>query len=50
MTNGVLFASMQWPLLRTTEAAHYVMGIFFGVLHLACGVYLYFTEQRRTFE
>ena len=47
---GVLFASTQWPVLRTTEAAHYVMGIFFGVLHLACGVYLYFTEQRRTAE
>jgi hypothetical protein len=24
-----------------------IMGIFFGVLHLAYGVYLYFTEQRR---
>jgi hypothetical protein len=44
---GLLFASNSWPGLRTTEAAHYVMGAFFGVLHLACGVYLYFTEKRR---
>ena len=27
--------------------ANGVMGLFFGVLHLAYGVYLYFTEQRR---
>jgi len=30
-----------------TTAAHYAMGIFFGVLHLAYGIYLYFTERRR---
>lgn len=30
-----------------TMAAHYVMGIFFGVLHLAYGIYLYFTERQR---
>jgi hypothetical protein len=30
-----------------TVAAHYVMGIFFGVLHLAYGIYLYFTERQR---
>lgn len=24
-----------------------IMGVFFGVLHLAYGIYLYFTEQRR---
>ena len=29
------------------QAAHGIMGFFFGVLHLACGVYLYFTEQRK---
>ena len=28
------------------QAAHGIMGFFFGVLHLACGVYLYFTEKR----
>jgi len=27
--------------------AHGIMGFFFGALHLAYGVYLYFTEQRR---
>jgi hypothetical protein len=27
--------------------AHGIMGVFFGGLHLAYGVYLYFTEQRR---
>jgi len=26
---------------------HAIMGFFFGLLHLAYGVYLYFTEQRR---
>jgi hypothetical protein len=26
--------------------AHGIMGLFFGVLHLAYGVYLYFTEKR----
>jgi hypothetical protein len=26
----------------------FVMGFFFGLLHLAYGVYLYFTEPRRT--
>lgn len=30
-----------------TVAAHYVMGFFFGVLHLAYGIYLYFTERQR---
>ena len=27
--------------------AHGIMGFFFGVLHLAYGIYIYFTEQRR---
>jgi len=27
--------------------SHGVMGLFFGVLHLAYGIYLYFTEQRK---
>ena len=27
-------------------AAHWVMGIFFGGLHLAYGIYLYFTEEK----
>jgi hypothetical protein len=29
------------------EAAHYLMATTFGVLHLAYGIYLYFTERRR---
>jgi hypothetical protein len=33
--------------LRPLDYAHGVMGFFFGGLHLAYGVYLYFTEQRR---
>ena len=32
---------------RALDYAHGVMGFFFGGLHLAYGVYLYFTEQRR---
>jgi hypothetical protein len=35
------------PELRTSEGAHYVMGVFFGLLHLAYGIYLYFTERSR---
>jgi hypothetical protein len=27
--------------------AHGIMGLFFGLLHLAYGIYLYFTEQRK---
>jgi hypothetical protein len=42
---AVLVASTAQPALRTTEAAHYLMGGFFGLLHLICGVYLYFTEK-----
>src|SRR5437764_196908 len=35
--------------LRSTHLyAHGIMGFFFGALHLAYGVYLYFTEQRKT--
>jgi hypothetical protein len=35
------------PLGDQQAHAHYIMGIFFGVLHLAYGIYLYFTERRR---
>ena len=28
-------------------SAHWLMGFFFGVLHLAYGVYLYLTEKRK---
>ncbi len=43
----LIFATQSWPNLRTTEAAHYVMGGFFGALHLAYGIYLFFSEKRR---
>ncbi|MGH7942208.1 MAG: hypothetical protein ACREFR_14165 [Limisphaerales bacterium] len=29
----------------TPFSMHWVMGFFFGVLHLACGAYLFFTEK-----
>ena len=35
------------PWLLKPESAHYLMGIFFGVLHLAYGIYLYFTEKQK---
>ena len=44
----LIFAAQSWPNLRTTEAAHGVMGGFFGVLHLAYGIYLFFSEKRRS--
>lgn len=44
---AALSASSMLPTLRTTAAAHYLMGAFFGFLHLVCGVYLYFTEKQR---
>jgi hypothetical protein len=46
---GILlaFASFSLDFLQSTEAAHYLMGTFFGVLHLAYGFYLYFTEKRK---
>ncbi len=31
--------------LRSPAAGHYAMGIFFGLMHVGCGVYLYFTEK-----
>lgn len=36
------------PQLQSTEAAHNLMGVFFGLLHLACGVYLYSSEKKKT--
>jgi len=40
-------ALLMQPEWRTSEIAHYVMGCAFGVLHLAYGIYLYFTEKKR---
>ena len=42
-----LFAAGVPDSIGALEYAHGVMGFFFGGLHLAYGVYLYFTEQRR---
>jgi hypothetical protein len=36
------------PQLQSSETAHDLMGIFFGLLHLACGVYLYSSEKKKT--
>ncbi len=44
---AVFYGQSLWPQLRTAEAAHYIMGTFFGVFHLAYGIYLYFTERRK---
>jgi hypothetical protein len=43
---GVFAAGLpNWA--RPLDYAHGIMGLFFGGLHLAYGVYLYFTEPRR---
>lgn len=34
------------PPLQAARSAHLVMGVFFGVLHLAYGIYLQVTERR----
>jgi len=44
---AITFATQSQPALRTTEAAHYVMGAFFGLLQLAYGIYLFFSENRK---
>lgn len=41
----LLFGIQFLPDLQTAETAHYLMGIFFGILHLAYGVYLHFSEK-----
>lgn len=42
---GVLLLVPVLPGLQSTTAAHWLMGVFFGVLHLAYGGYLHFTEK-----
>jgi hypothetical protein len=32
---------------QTGSSAHHLMGFFFGALHFAYGLYLYFTERQR---
>ena len=43
----MLFECAFQPQLQSAEVAHYLMGTFFGVFHLAYGTYLYFTEKRK---
>ena len=43
---ALTFATQHWPELRSTAAAHGIMGLFFGVGHLAYGLYLSVTEPR----
>jgi hypothetical protein len=45
--SALLLAGVMWPQTGTIEIAHYLMGVFFGVLHLGYGTYLYFTERKR---
>ena len=42
-----LFCALSNPKLQSSEVAHYLMGIFFGVIHLAFGIYLFFTERKK---
>jgi len=41
------YATQLRPQLQASETAHYAMGVFFGVLHLACGIYLYVSEKKK---
>jgi hypothetical protein len=36
------------PRAELNLSPHWIMGLFFGLLHLAYGIYLYFTEPRRS--
>jgi hypothetical protein len=45
--SALLLAGVLLPQLATIEVAHYLMGVFFGVLHFSYGIYLYFTEKRK---
>jgi len=45
--SAVLLAGTILPQIGTVEVAHYLMGVFFGALHLSYGIYLYFTEKQR---
>jgi hypothetical protein len=40
------FFTVAQPDLDFNLSAHWLMGFFFGILHLAYGVYLYLTEKR----
>jgi hypothetical protein len=42
----VLFYALMADLLHGKSSAHWLMGFFFGGLHLAYGAYLYLTERK----
>ncbi len=43
-----LLLLMCWgPFADLGLSPHWAMGVLFGISHLACGIYLYFTEQRK---
>lgn len=44
---ALLFLMFEQAGLRQTQTAHYTMGLYFGLLHLAYGTYLYFTERNK---
>jgi hypothetical protein len=41
----LLFYALMADLLHSNCDGYYLMGFFFGVLHLAYGAYLYLTER-----
>ncbi len=43
---SLLFYVISDVRLQSIQAAHYMMGLFFGALHLAFGIYLFFTERK----
>ena len=46
-SDSSLIVTPSVPSLQQAQATNYLMGVFFGVLHLAYGIYLYFTEPQR---
>jgi hypothetical protein len=42
-----LFYAFFMDVIHEDFSAHWIMGFFFGVLHLAYGAYLYLTEKRK---
>jgi len=45
--SAVLVAGLGVPKMQSAEIGHYIMGIFFGLAHIAFGSYLYFSEKRK---
>ena len=47
IAGGCALFAIGLPKVPLPLYAHGVMGLFFGLLHLAYGIYLYFTEKRK---